>query len=133
MGTDAPGERRQGWVDFAGFLLAIAGMFQVIYGAVLLDDPAESPVGGILYWNVESWGWGFLLVGVALLATAWFVFQGNPFAEMFAIFAVVVGMFIQASTFRYAPEWSLILIVLGMVVIYGLVVHGDIRATVDRI
>lgn len=131
MGTSAPTQRNQGWVDFAGVMLAVAGFFQIIYGAVILND-SQIPVNKLLYWNLESWGWAYLIVGIVLLATAWFVFQNNPFAEVFAILAAAASLFIQASTIEFSPIWSLIVIIINVLIIYGLVVHGDIRSMGDR-
>lgn len=130
MGTNVMNQRNQSWVDFAGVMLAIAGFFQVIYGAVILND-AQIPVNKLLYWNLESWGWAYLIVGIALLATSWFVFQNNRYAEVFAVLAAAASLFIQASTIEFSPIWSLIVVVINILVIYGLVVHGDIRSVND--
>lgn len=127
MGTNAASQRNQSWVDFAGVMLAIAGFFQIIYGAVILNS-ASIPINKLLYWNLESWGWAYLIVGVVLVGTAWFVFQGNRFAEVFAVLAAAASLFIQASTFEFAPIWTLIVIIIDVLIIYGLVVHGDIRS-----
>lgn len=131
MGTNAGSQRNQAWVDFAGIMLAVAGFFQIIYGAVILND-SQIPINKLLYWNLESWGWAYLIVGIALLATSWFVFQGNPYAEVFAILAAVASLFIQASTIEFTPIWSLIVIIIDVFIIYGLVVHGDIRGMNSR-
>jgi len=131
MGTNAGTERNQSWVDFAGVMLAIAGFFQIIYGAVILND-SQIPVNKLLYWNLESWGWAYLIVGIVLLATSWFVFQNNPYAEVFAVLAAAASLFIQASTIEFSPIWSLIVIIIDVLIIYGLVVHGDIRSINER-
>lgn len=131
MGTNAGAERNQAWVDFAGVMLAVAGFFQIIYGAVILND-AQIPLNKLLYWNLESWGWAYLIVGIALLCISWFVFQGNPWAEIMAILAAVASLFIQASTIEFSPIWSLIVIIIDVFIIYGLVVHGDIRNLSQR-
>lgn len=53
MGTNAGSQRNQAWVDFAGIMLAVASFFQIIYGAVILND-SQIPVNKLLYWNLES-------------------------------------------------------------------------------
>lgn len=131
MGTTATGQRNQSWVDFAGVMLAIAGFFQIIYGAVILNS-SQVPVNKLLYWNLESWGWAYLIVGIVLLSTSWFVFQNNPYAEVFAVLAAAASLFVQASTIEFSPIWSLVVIIIDVLIIYGLVVHGDIRSARDR-
>ena len=131
MGTNASGQRNQSWVDFAGVMLAIAGFFQMIYGAAVLNDSSYL-INKILYGNMESWGWAYLITGLALLATSWFVFQRNKYAEVLGVVFAVVSLFINASVISYQPLWSAIVAVIDVLVIYGLVAHGDIRGMGSR-
>mgnify|MGYP003346088351 CR=1 FL=1 len=131
MGTNATGQRNQSWVDFAGVMLAIAGFFQMIFGAAVLSD-STFLINKILYGNMESWGWAYLITGLALLATAWFVFQRNKYAEVFGVVVAVISLFINASVIAYQPIWSAIVVIVDVLIIYGLVAHGDIRGMADR-
>lgn len=132
MGTNATGQRNQSWVDFAGVMLAIAGFFQIIYGAAVFANSGYI-VNKLLYWNMDSWGWAHLIVGVTLLCTSWFVFQGNQVAEVFAIIVAAASLFMNASTVQFAPFWSVVVIVIDILIIYGLVVHGDLRGMKARV
>ncbi len=131
MGTNTSGQRNQSWVDFAGVMLAIAGFFQMIYGAAALSD-SQYLINKILYGNLESWGWAYLITGLALLTTSWFVFQRNKYAEVLGVIFAVVSLFINASVIGYQPVWSVIVVVIDVLIIYGLVAHGDIRNMAER-
>ena len=126
MGTNAVSERNQSWVDFAGVMLLISGIFNIIYGAATLGS-SDYFVNKILYWNMEGWGWSIMIVGVILVSTAWFIFQNNVYAEVFGVIVAVASAFLHASTLQFSPIWSLIVLIISILIIYGLVVHGDIR------
>ena len=119
MGTNAVSERNQSWVDFAAVMLLISGIFNIIYGAATL--------GSSDYLNMEGWGWSIMIVGVILVSTAWFIFQNNVYAEVFGVIVAIASAFLHASTLEFAPIWSLIVLIISILIIYGLVVHGDIR------
>jgi len=126
MGTNAVSERNQSWVDFAAVMLLISGIFNIIYGAAVLGS-SDYFVNKILYWNMEGWGWSIMIVGVILVSTAWFIFQNNVYAEVFGVIVAVASAFLHASTLQFSPIWSLIVLIISILIIYGLVVHGDIR------
>ena len=91
MGTNAVSERNQSWVDFAGVMLLISGIFNIIYGAATLGS-SDYFVNKILYWNMEGWGWSIMIVGVILVSTAWFIFQNNVYAEVFGVIVAVASV-----------------------------------------
>ncbi len=131
MSTNAGSQRNQSWVDFAGVMLAIAGIFQMIFGAAVLNQ-SQYLINKILYGNMEAWGWAYLIIGLILLGTAWFVFQRNPYAEVFGVVVAAISLAVQASVIAYQPIWSVIVVVVDILIIYGLVAHGDIRGMKSR-
>jgi len=131
IGTNATGQRNQSWVDFAGGMLAIAGFLQIICGAAVFAESGYI-VNKLLYRNMGSWDWAHLIVGITLLCTSWLVFQGNQVAEVFAIIVAAASLFIHAPTLEFAPFWSVVIIVIDLLIIYGLVVHGDLRGMKAR-
>ena len=96
MGTNASGQRNQSWVDFAGVMLAIAGFFQMIYGAAVLNDSSYL-INKILYGNMESWGWAYLITGLALLAG---LVPGTMRRIVDICILVVIGRLARASLHR---------------------------------
>ena len=59
-----------GWVFFASIIMFVVGMFNVIYGlaAIFKDEVLGS--GGIIVWDVSSWGWIHFILGIVLILTA---------------------------------------------------------------
>ena len=61
-----PGE---GWLLFAGVMLFLAGLLNVIWGIAAIDDSAFFTDEGryVLFDDLNTWGWFFLLVGILQL------------------------------------------------------------------
>ena len=78
---DSTTDRRS--VPLAAILVAIVGVIHVLSGmaAITASDSitAAAEVDDVLYGiNVESWGWFWLVGGIAQLLTAIFLFARNP-------------------------------------------------------
>jgi hypothetical protein len=70
-GTDQ--DQPSGWVGmaiFAGTLLILVGGFNVIYGLVALfkDQVLVATASGLVAFNVTTWGWITLILGVIQIA-----------------------------------------------------------------
>ena len=114
-----------GWVVFAGTMLLIVGILNIIYGIGAISDSrffvndAEYVIS-----SLNTWGWVVFLTGCAQLLTAFGVWARNPFATWVGIgFAALnaIGQLLMISAF---PLLSLALFAVDMLVIYGLAVHG---------
>ncbi|WP_406476667.1 hypothetical protein [Streptomyces sp. NBC_01615] len=129
-GTSGPPDRppveRSHWVAFAGVMLMLSGLFDIINGFVaLLDDGYYSTTvdhgNRLLMFNYDAWGWVWIFVGIAQILASLGVFMGSRFARIAGIVlagACMVGQLIFLSTF---PLWSLATMALSVLVIYGLV------------
>ena len=119
-----------GWNAFAGVLLIIAGAFNVIDGLVALANAnyfnnvvnggGDLPITD----NVQTWGWVVLIVGIILVTAGFALFSGATWARAVAVVAVGVNMLVQFSYLAHFPFWSLTMIALDIMIIYGLVVYG---------
>ncbi|WP_406172005.1 hypothetical protein [Streptomyces sp. NBC_00996] len=124
---DRPPAERSHWVAFAGVMLMLSGLFDLINGFVaLLDKGYYSTTvdhgNRLLIFNYAFWGWVWILVGIAQVLAGLGVFLGSRFARITGIVlagACMVGQLIFLSTF---PLWSLATMALSVLVIYGLVV-----------
>ena len=74
--------------------------------------------------DVQTWGWVVLIVGIILVAAGIALFSGATWARAVAVVAVGVNMLVQFSYLAHFPFWSLTMIALDIMIIYGLVVYG---------
>src|SRR6476659_7748680 len=79
-------ETGYGWLVFAGAMLLIVGILNVIYGIAAIDD-ANFFVNGANYVisDLNTWGWVVLLTGAAQILTAFGVWARNTFATWLGI------------------------------------------------
>jgi hypothetical protein len=130
---DTPGP--SGWVvggiTFAGVMLIIIGVFQIIAGLVAIFDDNFYVVAQNYTFDVDTtaWGWIHLLVGILLVLTGYFLFAGAAWAVVAAI--VLAGLSAIANFFfiPYYPFWSLLVIGLDVWVIWALTRPGVVRET----
>ncbi len=116
-----------GWIAFAGVLMLLAGMFNVIGGlaAVFTDDVFVSgPSGGALVLSVTGWGWVHLLWGLVLFVAGLGLFSGNVLARGLAVVLVALNMVTHMLLMPAYPFWSLLTIAIEVLVIWALTVHG---------
>ena len=118
-----PGE---GWLLFAGVMLFLAGVLNVIWGIAAIDDSAFFTDEGryVLFDDLNTWGWFFLVVGILQLAAAVSIWNGGAFGALFGIFAAGLNAMILLFTVNAFPFAAFMLFIVDLLVIYGLVVYG---------
>jgi len=124
MGTDT---RRAGavagWVLFAGALIFIVGVLDIIQGLVALFKQEVYAVGEsglILTTNFSTWGWMLLIWGIVMVLAAFSLFAGAGFGRWFAVIVVTVNMIGQFAWFPAYPLWSMVAIGLSVAVLWAL-------------
>lgn len=118
-----PGE---GWLLFAGVMLFLAGVLNVIWGIAAIDDSAFFIDEGryVLFDDLNTWGWFFLIVGILQLVAAVSIWNGGAFGALFGIFAAGLNAMILLFTVNAFPIAAFMLFIVDLLVIYGLVVYG---------
>lgn len=116
-----------GWVYFAGLLMMVAGVFQGIAGltALLKNDFYVVTERALLAFNVTTWGWVHMLLGVILLAAGAAVINGRTWGRIIAIILATLSAMANFLFISAYPVWSIMVIVIDILIIYALVVHGD--------
>jgi len=80
--------------------------------------------------NQRSWGWVSLILGCLQLLAALGVLAGNQFARWFAVVVLALNAIDQMFFLPAYPFWSLIIIALDVVALYGLCAYGS-RANLE--
>src|ERR1044072_2279478 len=75
------------WPVFAGIMLGLLGVFNVIEGLLTLwNDRYGLQIGNALFFfNLNGWGWLHLLLGLALVAVSAAMFMGFDWAPSIAV------------------------------------------------
>ncbi len=116
-----------GWVTYAAVMMAILGTLNVIYGLVLLansDWVALTNEGSLVFFDFTTWGWILLLIGVLELFAGWGILSGQTWATVAGVVIATLGLVSAFLSLSAYPWWSVTMMVLASLVIYGLTVHG---------
>ena len=113
-----------GWVVFAGTIILIAGVMNVL-NALWAFDHNDTRVDSLLYSSsLTRYGWLYLLLGIALIVVGVSIFRGAEWASWAGIVAAGISMLLNMAWIFAFPIPSLVLILLDTLVLYGLVMYG---------
>lgn len=114
-----------GWLTFAGVMVMIAGVLNVIYGIAGIGNAHWLEANtAYVFSNLKTWGWIVLIVGVAQLVAAFSIWAGSEYGRWVGIVSagfnsIVMLMFIPAY-----PFGALAVFAIDVLVIYGLAAYG---------
>jgi hypothetical protein len=116
--------KASGWLGFAGIMLILAGAMDVVDGIWAIG--AQDTAFDTIIWdgNLDAWGWFYLILGIALIAVGFGVFQRAQWAVWGGIAAASVGAVMHMFWVFTYPIASLVLVTLNVLVIYALSVYG---------
>jgi hypothetical protein len=119
-----------GGITFAGTMLIMIGIFQVIAGLVALfnDEFFVLTENYTFDLDVSAWGWIHLVLGVALVLTGYFLYAGAPWAGVAALVLAVLVAIQNFFFIPYYPFWSIVVIALACWVIWSLTRPGALRS-----
>lgn len=116
---------RSGWWTFAGVMVLIGGILNAFDGLVAITQTryiesnvlaGELPITN----NIKTWGWIELVVGFVMVIAALGILNGANWARIFGIVVASLNLLFQFAYLGHYPAWSLTMIVIDILVIYGL-------------
>ena len=114
-----------GWLTFAGIMVLIVGILNTIWGIAAIDKASFFVEDErFIVEDLQTWGWCVLIVGVLQLFAAFSVWSGQSFGRWIGIISASVGSISAMMSIPGFPLWSLCVLGLSVLVIYGLVVYG---------
>ena len=119
-----------GWITFSGVMLIVAGFLNLVDGLWALDlsdSPAISDeVEEMLWYNdsLETWGWIYTVVGVALILVGIGVLTRSNLARWIGVGAASFSMVVNMMWVFVYPIPALIHVVVAAMVVYGLLAYG---------
>jgi hypothetical protein len=116
------------WAWFAGGVLGLVGLFQIIAGIVALAGPSyyTAPTRNLVVdTGYTTWGWVHLILGILALAAGGGLVFGSTVARVVGIALAGLSAVVNLAFLPAAPFASTLIIALDVLVIYAITVHGD--------
>lgn len=122
-------EHGQGWVTFAGMMLAVLGILNVIYGFAAIDS-ANVYVGDTKYvfGDLNLWGWFLVLVGAVQVVAAFSIWSGTEWGRWVGVASAGVNAILQLLFMPAFPLLALSLFAVDVLVLYALIQYGGRRS-----
>ena len=118
--------RGLGLVVFASVVMAVVGIFNLIYGIAAVANAHVFVAGAQYVWgDLRFWGWATVIAGALQLIAAAGVMTGNQLARWYAVFVVSLSAIEMMFFIAAYPFWALTIIAVDIVAIYGLCAYGS--------
>jgi uncharacterized membrane protein (DUF2068 family) len=113
------------WIMFAGVMLAVVGVLNLIYGIGMISDSSFF-VGEhkFVLANLNFWGWVLTLLGAAQLLTSIGVFMTKEWARWLGILFAAANMIANFLAIDSYPILAMILFFVDVIIIWGLFNYG---------
>lgn len=123
-GGDEP-ERGSGWVTFAGVMIFVVGVMNVIYGIAAVSNSSFYIADAkFILSDLNTYGWVVLVIGVIEMLVAVGVFARVQFARWTGVAIASLNLIAQVLWISAYPLAGLAFMAIDVLVIYGLVAHG---------
>lgn len=115
-----------GWTAFAAFGLMLIGFFHAIAGitAIANDQFFVLTEEYIFKFDVTSWGWVHLVLGLVVVLAGFGLFSGAVWARTVGVIVAGLSIILNFAWLPWYPVWSIVMITASFFVIWALTVHG---------
>jgi len=118
---------------FAGVLLLVSGFWNLIYGiAAIAQSHVFVANAHYVFGNLRTWGWVTLIFAILLLIAGGGIMVGNQAARWFGVAVLGLNAIEQMFTIPAYPFWSLTIIAMDLLALYGLCAYGS-RENVEAV
>jgi hypothetical protein len=112
-----------GWVSFSAMMILLAGTFNVIDGITALTNATFlSP--HIVVSDLTTWGWVMIVLGAIEAVVCFAILARSTLGAALGIMVAMLNAIGQLFFIPSYPVWSLLIIGIDVLVIYGLAVYG---------
>jgi hypothetical protein len=118
-------ERESGWMTFAGVVIMIVAILNIIDGIAAISKSNFFVADArYVFSDLNTWGWIVLGLGVLQMVVGFGIWAGNQLARWTGIVIVSLNAVAQLLFIPAYPFWSLSIFALDVMVLYGLAAHG---------
>ena len=122
---NAQTESGSGWLLFAGTMVAIAGVLNVIYGIAAIDQSTFfTDNAKYVITNLKTWGWVVLIIGVVQLIASVSIWSRGEFGRWIGVIGASLNMILMLLWLPGAPFLALAIFGIDILVVYGLLAYG---------
>ena len=120
------GSHGYGLLLFASVLLVVTGCFNLIQGIAAAAGSNVFPSHThFVFANLTTWGWVTAILGALQLVAAVGVLAANQMFRWFAVVVIALNAIDQMFFIPAYPVWSLIIVAMDVVALYGLCAYGS--------
>jgi hypothetical protein len=118
-------DRGSGWIAFAGTLLLILGVMNIIQGIAAIGSAHfYASDAHYVFGSLKAYGWVVLILGVLQGMAGVGIFAANQFARWGGVAILSLNAIAQLLMMPSYPFWSLTLFAVAILALYGLIAHG---------
>ena len=119
-----------GWVMFAGIMILIVAVLNIIYGFAAIDNSKffVEDTKFILS-DLNTWCWIILIIGVLQLFAGFSIWAGGEYGRWIGLITASVSAIGALLSIPGYPFWSLAIFAMDILIIYGLAAYGGQRTT----
>jgi hypothetical protein len=118
-----------GWLVFAGIMVVLAGILNVIWGIAAIDNANFFVEDDrYIFSDLNTWGWIILIIGVIQILAAFSIWSGGQFGRWIGIIGASLSAIGALLSIPGYPFWSLAVFGIDLLIIYGLSAYGGQRA-----
>jgi hypothetical protein len=126
--SDPDAQRGYGWVLFAGIMLLVVGMLNVIYGiAAVSNSKFYARDATYILSDLNTYGWILLAIGAIQICVAFAIWAGTEWGRWLGVVSAGVNAIAQLLFMPSYPFASLAIFAIDILVIYGLVAYAGHR------
>jgi hypothetical protein len=117
-----------GLTTTAALFMVLAGAFQFFQGlaAVIKGSVFVATQDTIYEFNVTTWGWIHLILGVLVVVTGFALLAAATWARIVGLVLVILVAIANFLWLPYQPVWSIVIIVLSAATIWALTAVGNV-------
>jgi hypothetical protein len=125
MATTHASHRQQpevsGWYYFAGILLGILGVLNIVWGIAAIDSASFFTANAqYILSDLSTWGWVTLVIGVLQFVAAFSLFAGGGYGRVVGVVAASLSAIAALLSIPASPFWALCVFALAIIVVYEL-------------
>ena len=121
-------DRGLGWIVFAGIMLSIVGILNIVYGIAAIDKSTVFTANAkYVITDLNTWGWVLLGVGAIQFLAAVGIWAGSEWGRWVGIISAGANAIVQMFFIPAFPLLSVTIFAVDVLVIYGLVAYGGHR------
>ncbi|WP_328900012.1 hypothetical protein OHR86_08555 [Streptomyces sp. NBC_00441] len=111
-----------GGVMFAGVLLMVDGVLDAIKGiAGIASDDVYARINDYVFkFNVTTWGWIHLILGIVIAIVGWGILKGSAWARGAGVGLAALNMIANFMWLPYQPVWAVVSLAIDTFVIWAL-------------